>query len=312
MKLRLLVEPNRGATYTDVLNFALEAERLGFDGFFCSDHYLAPPSLDGLPGPCDAWTTLAGLARETTSIRLGTLMSPVTFRLPGPLAIAVAQVDSMSGGRTEIGLGAGWYEEEHRAYGIPFPPTKTRFEQLEEQLTILTGLWTATEDHPFSFVGKHYRLEKSPGLPKPAQSPFPPILIGGMGKNVTPRLAASFAQEFNVPVKSPELTRLQFERVADACAAAGRERASIVFSAAQVVCVGENPAELASRASRIGRSVETLAVDGLAGTPGSVIDKVKRFAEAGAERLYLQFLDLDDLDHLRLVADSILPAVASL
>src|SRR3954454_18127489 len=164
MDLRIFTEPQEGATYDDLLAVARRTEELGFDAFFRSDHYVAF-SGDGQPGPTDAWITLAGLARETERIRLGTLVTPVTFRRPGPLAISVAQVDQMSGGRVELGLGTGWFDGEHTMYGIPFPPMKARFERLEEQLQIVTGLWAA--DGAYSFDGGHYTLTDAPALPKP-------------------------------------------------------------------------------------------------------------------------------------------------
>src|SRR5919107_2672243 len=183
MELRIFTEPQQGASYDDLLAVARCAEDAGYDAFFRSDHYLVMGDGDGQPGPTDAWVTLAGLARETTSIRLGTLVTAGTFRLPGVLAISVAQVDAMSGGRVELGLGTGWYEQEHTAYGIPFPPLGERFERLEEQLQVVRGLWS---DGPFSFEGKHYRLADSPALPKPAQRPGPPIVMGGFGAKRTP------------------------------------------------------------------------------------------------------------------------------
>src|SRR6266513_1881457 len=161
MQLRIFTEPQQGADYATLLSVARAAEELGFDAFFRSDHYLTM-SGSGLPGPTDAWITLAGLARETSRIRLGTLMSPVTFRLPGPLAISVAQVDQMSGGRAERGLGTGWFEREHTAYGIPFPSLGERFDRLEEQFAIVTGLWETPEGETFSFGGTHYELADSP------------------------------------------------------------------------------------------------------------------------------------------------------
>src|SRR3982751_2598984 len=163
-----------GATYDELLDIARRTEETGFDAFFRSDHYLTMGG-DGLPGPTDAWVTLGGLARETTRIRLGTLMTAATFREPGPLAVAVAQVDQMSGGRVELGLGTGWFEEEHTAVRLDFPPLGERFERFEEQLQVLTGLWTS--DGPFSFTGKHYRLIDNPALARPAQSPLP-LIIG--------------------------------------------------------------------------------------------------------------------------------------
>ncbi|MEU7911748.1 LLM class F420-dependent oxidoreductase [Microbispora bryophytorum] len=305
MKLRIFTEPQQGASYDDLLRVAQAAERLGFDAFFRSDHYLRMGDGDPAPGPTDAWITLAGLARETSRIRLGTLVSAATFRLPGPLAISVAQVDQMSGGRVELGLGTGWFEEEHTAYGIPFPSLGERFERLEEQLEIVTGLWAA--DKPFSFEGAHYRLADSPGLPKPAQRPRPPVIIGGGGAKRTPRLVARFADEYNVPFHLPEDTAAAFDRVRQACDAAGRE--TVLLSAAQIICAGRDEAEIARRAAGIGREVDELRVNGLAGTPQEIVDKIGRFAEMGAERLYLQVLDLHDLEHLELIAAEVLPHV---
>ncbi len=305
MKLRIFTEPQQGASYDDLLRVAQAAERLGFDAFFRSDHYLRMGDGDPAPGPTDAWITLAGLARETSRIRLGTLVSAATFRLPGPLAISVAQVDQMSGGRVELGLGTGWFEEEHTAYGIPFPSLGERFERLEEQLEIVTGLWAAAK--PFSFEGAHYRLADSPGLPKPAQRPRPPVIIGGGGAKRTPRLVARFADEYNVPFHLPEDTAAAFDRVRQACDAVSRE--TVLLSAAQVVCAGRDEAEIARRAANIGRKVDELRVNGLAGTPQEIVDKIGRFAEMGAERLYLQVLDLHDLEHLELIAAEVLPHV---
>ncbi|MGP8009352.1 MAG: LLM class F420-dependent oxidoreductase [Acidimicrobiales bacterium] len=307
MELRVFTEPQQGATYDDLLRVALEAERLGFGAFFRSDHYLHMGAVSGLPGPTDAWVTLAGLARETTSIRLGTLMSAATFRLPGPLAISVAQVDEMSGGRVELGIGTGWFANEHAAYGIAFPSLGERFERLGEQLEIITGLWETPLGETFSFPGTHYQLTDSPALPKPVQTPRPPILIGGGGKVRTPQLAAKFAQEFNMPFNSLEDSSAQFERVREACERIGRGRESIILSAAQVLCVGENEAEIERRALHIGREVSELRAHGLAGTVDEVVEKIQSFASVGAQRMYLQVLDLSDLDHLRLVAERIMP-----
>ncbi|MFF3669052.1 LLM class F420-dependent oxidoreductase [Microtetraspora malaysiensis] len=305
MKLRIFTEPQEGVTYDDLLAVAQATERLGFDAFFRSDHYLRIRPGDPGPGSTDAWVTLAGLARETSRIRLGTLVTPVTFRLPGPLAISVAQVDQMSGGRVELGLGTGWFEAEHTAYGIPFPPMGERFDRFEEQLEIITGLWGATK--PYSFEGAHYRVEESPALPKPAQRPRPPIIIGGGGARRTPRLAARFADEFNLPFRTPDETRQAFGRVRAACEAAGRE--SMVYSAAQTACVGRDEAEIARRAAAMDLDVASLRAGGLAGTPAEVVEKIGRFAELGAERMYLQILDPTDLDHLELIAAEVMPHV---
>jgi F420-dependent oxidoreductase-like protein len=302
MQLRIFTEPQEGASYGDLLAVARATEECGFDAFFRSDHYVPFFGGDGLPGPTDAWTTLAGLARETTRIRLGTLVSPATFRLPGPLAIAVAQVDEMSGGRVELGLGTGWHDGEHRAYGIPFPPLGERFDRLAEQLEIVTGLWES--DGPYSFAGKHYQLVDAPALPKPVQRPRPPVIVGGYGKTRTPQLVARFADEFNVPFGSVDVTAAQYDRVRQACDDAGRE--PVVLSAAQTVVCGRNDAEVRRRAAAIGRGPEPS--DGsLVGTPAQVVDQATRFAEVGATRLYLQVLDLADLDHLELVAAEVAP-----
>ena len=306
MDLRVFTEPQQGATYDDLLAVARRAEELGFDAFFRSDHYLGMGT-EGLPGPTDAWTTLAGLARDTSRIRLGTLMTSATFRLPGPLAIAVAGVDQMSGGRVELGIGAGWFEAEHTAYGIPFPDTAERFDRLEEALSVVTGLWETPAGETFAFDGQYYRLAESPALPKPVQSPRPPVLVGGKGKRRTPALAARFADEFNVPFESAQFTAAQFERVRAACTDAGRDPAGMVFSNALVLCCGRDEAEVARRAAAIGREVDELREHGLAGTPDQVVDTIGRYAGTGSSRVYLQVLDLADLDHLDLVAEKVMP-----
>ncbi|MER0483384.1 LLM class F420-dependent oxidoreductase [Streptomyces sp. Edi2] len=299
MKLRIFTEPQQGASYDTLLKVAKATEDLSFDAFFRSDHYLRMGNADGLPGPTDAWITLAGLARETRRIRLGTLMTAGTFRLPGVLAIQVAQVDQMSGGRVELGLGAGWFEEEHKAYGIPFP--KEKFARLEEQLAIVTGLWATEAGQEFSYDGTYYHLENSPALPKPAQGKVP-VLIGGHGATRTPRLAAQYADEFNIPFASLEDSERQFGRVRAAAEAAGRKGDELVYSNALVACVGRNDAEVARRAAAIGRNVDELKANGLAGSPDEVVDKIGRYAAIGASRVYLQMLDLDDLDHLELIS----------
>jgi F420-dependent oxidoreductase-like protein len=306
VQLRIFTEPQQGATYDDLLAVARRTEEAGFDAFFRSDHYLAMGGT-GLPGPTDAWVTLAGLARETSRIRLGTLMSAATFRLPGPLAISVAQVDQMSGGRVELGIGSGWYEAEHRAYGIPFPELGERFDRYEEQLAVITGLWSTPPGETFDFAGAHYRLGDSPALPKPVQDGGVPVLVGGRGKRRTPRLAARYAAEFNVPFAPVEENARLFAGVREACAESGRDPASLVYSSALVLCVGRDEAELARRASAIGREVGELREHGAAGTPAEVVDVLGRYAEAGASRVYLQVLDLADLDHLDLVAAEIAP-----
>ena len=306
MELRIFTEPQMGATYDDLLAVARRTEETGFDAFFRSDHYLTMGG-DGLPGPTDAWVTLAGLARETSRIRLGTLMTAGTFRLPGPLAISVAQVDQMSGGRVELGIGAGWFEAEHAAYGIPFPALGERFDRYEEQLAVVTGLWGTPSGETFDFAGEHYRLAGSPALPKPVQPGGIPIIVGGGGKKRTPRLAARYANEFNVPFASAEDNARLFDGVRAACAEEGRDPSSLVYSSALVLCVGRDEAEIGRRAAAIGREVDELRAHGVAGTPAEAVDVLGRYAEAGAQRCYLQVLDLSDLDHLDLVAGEVAP-----
>lgn len=307
MDFRAFVEPQQGATYADQLAVARSAEDLGFDAFFRSDHYLAM-SGDGGPGPTDSWVTLGAIARETTRIRLGTLVTSATFRYPGPLAIAVAQVDEMSGGRVEFGLGSGWFESEHKAYGIPFPSVRERFDRLTEQLAIITGLWTTPADQTFDYAGEHYTIADSPGLPKPVQSPHPPIVIGGTGAKRTPALAAQYAAEFNVPFATIDVVRTQFERVADAVAAAGRAADSIVYSSAFVLCAGHDDAEVARRASVIGREVDEMRSNSpLVGTPAEIVDKLGPWGELGVRRVYAQLLDMSDLAHLELLASDVMP-----
>ncbi len=303
MDLRIFTEPQQGASYDTLLTVAKATEDLGFDAFFRSDHYLRMGSADGLPGPTDAWITLAGLARETKRIRLGTLMTAGTFRLPGVLAIQVAQVDRMSGGRVELGLGAGWFEDEHKAYGIPFPAD--RMSRLEEQLAIVTGMWATEPGASFDYAGKHYRVENSPALPKPAQAKVP-VLIGGHGARRTPRLAAQYADEFNMPFASIADSERQFGRVREAAEEAGRKAGDLRYSNALVVCVGKDDAEVARRAAAIGRDVDELKANGLAGSPAEVVEKIGAYGAIGSSRLYLQLLDLDDLDHLELISAQVL------
>ena len=309
MRLRIFTEPQQGASYGTLRRVAKAAEDLGFDAFFRSDHYLRMGSGSGEPGPTDAWATLAALAVETSTIRLGTLVTAATFRLPGPLAITVAQVDEMSGGRVEFGLGTGWYDGEHRAYGIPFPPLKERFDRFEEQLAIITGLWSTPVGQTFSYDGGYYSLTDSPALPKPVQRPKVPVIIGGGGARRTPALAARYADEFNAAFRPASDAAAAFERVRGACAAEGRDPASMIFSTAQVVCCGKDEAEVARRAAAIGREVSDLRENGLAGSPAEIVDKIGAYAEAGATTAYLQILDLADLDHLDLLASQVLPQV---
>lgn len=309
MQLRIFTEPQQGATYEDLLAVAKAAEELGFDAFFRSDHYLRMGDVSGLPGPTDAWITLAGLARETSRIRLGTLMSSATFRLPGPLAISVAGVDEMSGGRVELGIGTGWFTDEHTAYGIPFPDLGERFDRFSEQLEILRGLWTTRPGDAFSYEGRYYELQDSPALPKPRQRPGPPILVGGFGRKRTPRLAARFADEYNVPFHPVGGFRECVDAAREACEKEERDPDSLRLSAAVVLCCGADEPEFRRRAAAIGQEPDAVRENGAAGTPREVVDRLGEFREAGASRVYLQVLDLGDLDHLRLVAEEVAPQV---
>lgn len=302
MQLRIFTEPQQGASYDQLRTVARLAEELGFDAFFRSDHYLKMGDVSGLPGPSDAWITLAGLARDTERIRLGTLVTPITFRFPGPLAISVANVDAMSGGRVELGLGTGWFDAEHHAYAIPYPPLGERFEHLEDHLAIVTGLWATPEGETFSYTGRHHSVVDSPALPKPVQSP-PPVILGGAGRKRTPRLAARYAAEFNMAFPQPDTIEPLRDAVTAACEGIGRDPASLVRSIAQVVCVGETEADVERRAAAIGREPDELRTNGIAGTVEEARDKLGHLASLGLERAYLQVLDLDDLDHLRLLAE---------
>jgi F420-dependent oxidoreductase-like protein len=305
MDFRVFVEPQQGATYSDQLAVAKAAESAGYSAFFRSDHFLAMAG-DGLPGPTDSWVTLGGIARETTTIRLGTMVTSATFRHPGVLAISVAQVDEMSGGRVDLGIGAGWFEAEHDAYAIPFPPLGERFDRLGEQLDILTGMWSTPIGETFDYSGSHYSITKSPALPKPTQTPYPPIIVGGGGPKRTPALAAKYASEFNIPFVDVDTLKTQFGRVAAAVADAGRAPDSLTYSAAFVVCAGRDDAEVAKRAAAIGREEDELRGNSPAvGTPAEIVDRLAPFVEAGVQRIYLQVLDMSDLDHVEFFASEV-------
>ena len=309
MDLRIMTEPQQGATYDDLLTVARTAEELGFGAFFRSDHVLRIGEGDPGPGSTDAWATLAGLARDTSRIRLGTMVTSATFRQPGPLAVTVATVDQMSGGRVELGIGTGWFEAEHAAYGIPFGDWRERFDRFEEQLEILTGIWDTPDGGTFSHHGDHYQLTDNPGLPKPAQRPRPPVIIGGHGTRRTPRLAATYADEFNIPFADVERAGPQYDRVRAACESAGRDPGDLVMSKALVLCVGRDDAEFRRRLAAIGHDEEQIRRGQAAGTVQQVVDRLGEYARLGVTRVYLQVLDLADLDHLRLVAEEVAPAV---
>lgn len=308
MRLRIFTEPGQGATYDDQLTVAKAAEELGYDGFFRSDHYLKVGTVDGLPGPTDAWLTLAGLARETSRIRLGSLVSPVTFRHPGPFAIQVAQADHMSGGRIELGIGAGWFEQEHAAYGIPYP--QRRFGLLEEQLEIITGLWGTERGESYSFKGSHYELADSPALPKPVQRPGPPIIVGGGGQPRSRRLAVKYASEFNLAYafSTAQEARGTVQRLQRACQEVGRDPASMSYSVTRTVFCGRNDRQTARRADMI-ETIPLLRDTVISGSPAGIADSIGRFAETGIDTVYLRILDLHDLDHLELIATEVAPQI---
>ncbi|HET9058832.1 MAG TPA: LLM class F420-dependent oxidoreductase [Acidimicrobiales bacterium] len=310
MELRVMVEPQQGATYEQQLRVALHAEALGFGAFFRSDHFKRIGPGDPGPGPTDSWVTLGALARETSTIRLGTMLSSATFRLPGVLAVQVAQVDQMSAGRVELGLGSGWFEDEHTAYGIPFPDVSERAGRWEEQLAVLSGVLSCPPGGQFSYSGRYYQLEGCPGLPRAVQQPRPPMVIGGMGQRRTPRLAATYADEFNIPFNTVENASAQYERVREACRSRGRDESSMIFSVALTLAVGRSDAEARDKAASIGEDIDALrSGGGLVGTPSEVLDRIHAFKEVGASRVYVQLKDFDDLASMDLIAEQVLPTV---
>ena len=304
MEYCIFTEPQQGATYDELLRCAQATERLGFTGFFRSDHYLAMGG-DGLPGPSDAWTSLAGLARETERVRLGTLVSSVTFRHPGVLAIQVAQVDEMSGGRVELGLGTGWYAAEHSAYGIPFP--EKRFGLLEEQLEVITRSWATPIGERYSFDGAHYSLVDSPAMPKPIQAKVP-VIVGGGGPTRTPAIAARYADEFNIGVQREAVLAEKIAGVKAAAERIGRDPESLRYSVALTTFAGGNEAEVLRRGAEANRSPEqTRSEANIWGDAERIAEKVARLAELGAQRVYFQVLNLRDLEHIEYLGREVLP-----
>ncbi len=308
MRLRILMEPRHGATYEQTLALARATEEAGFDAFFRSDHYLGIDAADPAYRPSDSWTTLAGLAVQTKQVRLGTLMTASTFRLPGQLAITVATVDAMSGGRVELGIGAAWYEREHRSFGIPFPATGERFDRLQEQLEVITGLWSMPRGERFSHEGRHYRLEDCANFPRAAQQPRPRIIIGGAGPRRTPALAARFADEFNSGLRDGSAERfINFRRI---CAELGRDPATVRLSTTLPVCCGATPAEARQRAESLGPAGARLLRQGVIGTPGDVLTQLEELQKAGVDTVYFHIYDVDDTDHVRLIGSEVLPRAA--
>jgi F420-dependent oxidoreductase-like protein len=307
VRLRILLEAHHGATYEQILAMARTAEEVGFEAFFRSDHYLGIERNNPRFVPTDSWTTLAGLARETERVRLGTLVTAATYRLPGVLAVTVATVDAMSGGRVELGMGAAWYEQEHEMFGIPFPPIKERFDRLEEQLCIVTGLWTTPPGDRFSFEGRHYRIDQCANFPRPAQSPQPTLIVGGGGPRRTPTLAARFADEYNAGF-GPGVGE-RFVRFRGICEQLGRDPATVHLSAAVPVFCGSDEAEATRRADSIGPG--RLREDAVCGGPDAVVEHLGEVAESGADTIYFHLFDVEDLDHLRLLGSEVLPRLTA-
>jgi F420-dependent oxidoreductase-like protein len=310
MSLRIFTEPQQGATYDQLLAVAETAEECGFGAFFRSDHVLKMGDGSGTPTVTDAWITLAGLARETSTIRLGTLVTPVTFRGVGSLAVILGQVDHMSGGRIEVGLGAGWYDAEHQAFGLTFPETGERMDRLDDQLSILHGVWSTPPGETFELAGATTSVGIDADSVRPLQRPHPPLILGGQAKARSASLAVAYADEYNAAFHSADDTRAVHDRIRQACEKAGRDPSSLVYSAAQIVCCGETEADIERRAAAIGRDPAELRKNGLAGSPQEILDKLATFAGAGVERFYLQVLDLTDLDHLRLIGEAVQPHAA--
>jgi F420-dependent oxidoreductase-like protein len=318
----VLMEPRHGARYEDILALALATERAGFDAFFRSDHLFGVDPDDPDYEPTDCWTTLGGLARDTTTVRLGSLMTAATFRAPGLLAAIVASVDQMSGGRVELGIGTGWYEREHAAFGVPFPPMKERFDRLEEQLEIITGLWLAGPEnavppaghdppgHPaFSFEGRYYRVEDNRTPPRVTQRPHPPIIVGGGGPRRTPAIAARFATEFNSALSTVAEARDRFAVFGRACEAIGRNPADARLSGFIPVAIGSSQAEAERRAAIV--SSPRIRESMLIGTPGLLSERIADLAAVGADTVYLHIFDIHDLDHIALIGAEVIPDLAT-
>jgi F420-dependent oxidoreductase-like protein len=307
IELGILVEPRHGMTYDQLLAMARTAEDSGLDVFFRSDHYQGTDASDETYQPTDSWATLGGLARETSRVRLGTLMTAATFRLPGPLGVAVATVDAMSGGRVELGIGTGWYEAEHRRFGIPFLSTRERFDRMEEQLAVITGLWRTPPGQRFSFDGAHYRVEECFTFPRPAKGP-PPIVIGGEGPRRTPRLVARYAQEYNATLSDPPTVRRLFSRVSEVCEAEGRDPATLRLSvvAPRVSC-GRNDAEVARRREILGPRTGIIPDYALHGTPDYLADRLAEWLKVGVTRIYIHYHDVTDLDQIQLLGEEVAP-----
>jgi F420-dependent oxidoreductase-like protein len=308
VRFALMIEGQEGVTWADWVALAEACERLGFEALFRSDHYLSLDGQDGR-GSLDAWSTICGLAAGTRSVRLGTLVSPATFRHPSVLAKSAVTADHISGGRVEVGLGTGWHEGEHRAYGFAFPPLRTRMDQMAEQLEILRGAWAPG---PFTFRGEHWTVEDLDAQPKPLQSPHPTLVMGGAARARGAGLAARFASEYNVVGVPPEEAAAARARLDEACRAAGRDPAELGFSLMTGFVIGADAADFQARLDRLeawrGRPVDLAGW--LAGTPDEFVARLREYADAGVERVMLQHLLVRDMDALELIAREVMPALA--
>jgi len=315
MRLALMSEPQQGLSYQELLALVRHAEAEGFEAFFRSDHYGSFPGATDHP-TTDAWATLAGLARETERIRLGTLVSPVTFRHPGSLAKVVATVDEMSGGRVEFGVGAAWSADEHAQLGIPFPDQRERFDMLGEELEILHGLWR--EPDGWSFEGRHWQVRDGMLRPKPVQRPHPPIILGGKGRERSIRLAARWADEYNIQGFEPAAIPPIAAALARACEEEGRDPGSVVLSAMVGIVVGASEAEVRGRVDRMmgvfglapGEAEGWMARRGptyLMGTPEQVLGRISDYEAAGLRRIMLQDWLPTDLEMVSLIAREVMP-----
>jgi F420-dependent oxidoreductase-like protein len=314
MRVCLMLEGQEGITWEDWAALGAACEEHGFEGLFRSDHYL---SVMGRPqrGSLDAWTTLAALAATTSRIRLGTLVSPATFRHPSVLAKSAVTVDHVSDGRVELGIGAGWHEAEHRAYGFPFGPLRTRMDVMAEQMEIVARSFA---DEPFSFSGEHYAIEDLDAQPKPVQRPRPPIIVGGSGGPRSLALTARWGDEYNTFGASTEDVRRRRTAFEEAWSDAGRDAAALRFSAMVVVLVGRDEAEVRDRVARLaeweGSSEsdvrDSLRDRGAVGTVDEVAERLRALEAAGAQRVMLQHLLHDDLDAVELIGRELIPQVA--
>ena len=307
MLVRVLMEPRHGATYDRIVAMAKATEEAGFDAFVRGDHYLGIDSTDPEYRPTDSWTSLAGVALETSRIKLGTLMTAGTFRHPAVVANAVATVDQMSGGRVIMGIGTGWYEREHTAFGIPFPIGE-RFDRLDEEMQILNGLWTTPLGEPFSFEGRFWQLEEARNFPVLVQKPRPPIVIGGTGPRRTPLMAAKYADEFNSGGGAGTAER--FANVRRVCEEIGRDPSTLRMSVTTQVICGSTRAEAQERLERLGDPGRRMLSRGPLGDVPTVVGALHELKAAGAEIAYLHIFDIDDLEHLRLIGAEVIPQLA--